>query len=193
MKPPTFDASISELQAVLDACRPLAPAITAAGQAIIASIQRGGKLLTCGNGGSAADALHLAEELVGRYHRERRALPAICLNADPTAITCICNDYGYEHVFSRGVEALGKPGDVLVGFTTSGNSANVIAAFHAAAALGVTTVLLAGRDGGLARGLCQHELVIPSQSTARIQEVHTLVLHQWLEMIDATDWPAILP
>jgi D-sedoheptulose 7-phosphate isomerase len=193
MTPPTFHASLTELQAVLEACRPLEPAITAAGQAIIASIQHGGKLLTCGNGGSAADALHLAEELVGRYHRERRALPALCLNADPTAITCICNDYGYDQVFSRGVEALGRPGDVLVGFTTSGNSANVIAAFHAAAARGVATVLLAGRDGGLARGLCQHEIIIPSENTARIQEVHTLVLHQWLEAIDATPWPASLP
>ena len=189
MNPPTFHASVTELQAVLEACRPLESAVAAAGQAIIASIQQGGKLLTCGNGGSAADALHLAEELVGRYHLERRALPAICLNADPTAITCICNDY----VFSRGVEALGRRGDVLVGFTTSGNSANVIAAFHAAAALGVTTVLLAGRDGGQARGLCQHEIIVPSGNTARIQEVHTLVLHQWLEAIDATPWPAVLP
>ena len=193
MNPPTFDTSVTELQAVLEACRPLESAVAAAGQAIIASILQGGKLLTCGNGGSAADALHLAEELVGRYHLERRALPAICLNADPTAITCICNDYGYEHVFSRGVEALGRRGDVLVGFTTSGNSANVIAAFHAAAALGVTTVLLAGRDGGQARGLCQHEIIVPSGNTARIQEVHTLVLHQWLEAIDATPWPVLLP
>ena len=193
MNPPTFNTSLSELQAVLEACRPLEPAVAAAGQAIIASILQGGKLLTCGNGGSAADALHLAEELVGRYHLERRALPAICLNADPTAITCICNDYGYEHVFSRSVEALGRRGDVLVGFTTSGNSANVIAAFHAAAALGVTTVLLAGRDGGQARGLCQHEIIVPSGNTARIQEVHTLVLHQWLEAIDATPWPPTLP
>ena len=193
MNPPTFNASLTELQGVLEACRPLESAVAAAGRAIIASIQQGGKLLTCGNGGSAADALHLAEELVGRYHLERRALPALCLNADPTAITCICNDYGYEHVFSRGIEALGRPGDVLVGFTTSGNSANVIAAFHAATARGVTTILLAGRDGGQARGLCQHEIIVPSQNTARIQEVHTLVLHQWLEAIDATQWPAILP
>ncbi len=193
MSPPTLATSLTELQALLDACRPLEPAVAAAGQAIIASILKGGKLLTCGNGGSAADALHLAEELVGRYHRERRALPALCLNADPTAITCICNDYGYDHVFSRGVEALGRAGDVLVGFTTSGNSANVIAAFHAAAALGITTVLLAGRDGGQARCLCQHEIIVPSQNTARIQEVHTLVLHQWLEAIDATAWPSVLP
>lgn len=193
MTAPTFQDSISELQSTLDACRPLAPAVEAAGRAIIASIQNGGKLLTCGNGGSAADALHLAEELVGRYHLERRALPALCLNADPTAITCICNDYGYENVFSRGVEALGRRGDILVGFTTSGNSANVIAAFRAAAKAGVSTVLLAGRDGGDARGLCDHEIIVASHNTARIQEIHTLVLHQWLEAIDATAWPEQWP
>ncbi|MCX6874505.1 MAG: SIS domain-containing protein [Verrucomicrobia bacterium] len=193
MTAPSFQTSLTELQAVLEACRVLAPAVEAAGQAIIGSIRHGGKLLTCGNGGSAADALHLAEELVGRYRLERRALPALCLNADPTAITCICNDYGYESVFSRGVEALGRCGDVLVGFTTSGNSANVIAAFRVAAKLGVTTILLAGRDGGKARNLCAHEIIVPCHNTARIQEVHTLILHQWLEAIDATAWPDLLP
>jgi len=193
MTHPSFETSLSELRGVLDASITLAPAVEAAGQAIITSILQGGKLLTCGNGGSAADALHLAEELVGRYHIERRALPGLCLNADPTAITCICNDYGYEQVFARGVEALGRRGDVLVGFTTSGNSANVIAAFHAAASLGLTTILLAGRDGGQARGLCHHEIIVPSNNTARIQEVHTFVLHQWLEAIDATCWPEVLP
>ena len=193
MTPPSFEISLTELREVLDACRALAPAVETTGRAIITSIQSGGKLLTCGNGGSAADALHLAEELVGRYSIERRALPGLCLNADPTAITCICNDYGYEQVFARGVQALARPGDVLVCFTTSGNSANVIAAFHAAANIGVTTILLAGRNGGLARGLCQHEIIVPSNNTARIQEVHTLVLHQWLEAIDATPWPERLP
>jgi phosphoheptose isomerase len=189
----TFQSSIDELQSVLTASSALAPAVEAAGRAIVEALLAGGKLLTCGNGGSAADALHLAEELVGRYAVERRALPAVCLNADPTAITCICNDYGYEKVFSRGVEALGKPGDVLVGFTTSGNSANVIAAFEAAAPRSVTTILVAGKSGGNARGLCDHEIIVPSDNTARIQEVHTLVLHQWLEAIDATSWPDRLP
>jgi D-sedoheptulose 7-phosphate isomerase len=185
---PSFQQSLDELAALTTACAPLAPAVEAAGQAILAALIRGDKLLTCGNGGSAADALHLAEELVGRYSRDRRALAGLCLNADPTAITCICNDYGYEHVFSRAVEALGKPGDVLVGFTTSGNSANVIKAFEAAEKSGITTVLLAGKDGGKARGTCDHEIVVPSHNTARIQEIHTLVLHQWLEIIDAHDW-----
>ena len=185
---PSFQQSLEELAALTAACAPLAPVVDAAGAAILAALVAGNKLMTCGNGGSAADALHLAEELVGRYSRDRRALAGLCLNADPTAITCICNDYGYEHVFSRGVEALGKPGDVLVGFTTSGNSDNVIRAFEVAAGIGITTILLAGKDGGKARGSCNHEIIIPSQNTARIQEIHTLVLHQWLEAVDAHDW-----
>lgn len=185
---PTFAQSVAELQSVLQSCNALAPAVEASGAAILASLRAGGTLLTCGNGGSAADALHLSEELVGRYRRERRALPSVCLNADPTAITCICNDYGYEQVFSRAVEALGRRGDVLVGFTTSGNSANVLAAFAAAKKRGVVTVLLAGKDGGKARGTCDHEIIVPSKNTARIQEIHTLVLHQWLEAIDIHDW-----
>lgn len=189
----TFQSSVTELQAVLAAASKIGPPVESAGRAIVRALLAGNKLMTCGNGGSAADSLHLAEELVGRYAIERRALPALCLNADPTAITCICNDYGYERVFSRGVEALGKPGDVLVGFTTSGNSANVIAAFEAAAARGVTTILLTGKSGGRARGTCDHEIIVPSDNTARIQEVHTLVLHQWLEAIDATEWPDTLP
>ena len=188
MPVPSFIDSIAELRAVLQATEALAPQVESASHAILESLKNGGKLLTCGNGGSAADAMHLAEELVGRYHKDRRALPAICLNADPTAITCICNDYGYEKVFSRGIEALGKAGDVLVGFTTSGNSANVLAAFAAAKSMGITTVLLAGRDGGKARGSCDHEIIVPSDSTSRIQEIHTLVLHQWLESIDAVEW-----
>lgn len=185
---PSFIESIAELRAALKSAETLAPQVDSAGIAILKALKCGCKLLTCGNGGSAADAMHLAEELVGRYHRDRPALPAICLNADPTAITCICNDYGYEKVFSRGIEALGKPGDVLVGFTTSGNSANVLAAFAAAKSLGITTVLLAGRGGGKARGSCDHEIIVPSDSTSRIQEIHTLVLHQWLESIDAVEW-----
>lgn len=185
---PSFIDSIAELRAALKSAESLAPQVDSAGIAILKALKCGCKLLTCGNGGSAADAMHLAEELVGRYRRDRPALPAICLNADPTAITCICNDFGYEKVFSRGIEALGKPGDVLVGFTTSGNSANVLAAFAAAKSLGITTVLLAGRDGGKARGSCDHEIIVPSDSTSRIQEIHTLVLHQWLESIDAVEW-----
>jgi len=188
MATPTFKESLDELRSVLTASTALAPAVSTVGEAILASLRQGGKLLTCGNGGSAADALHLAEELVGRYKIERRALPAICLNSDVTALTCIGNDYGYDAIFARQVEALGRRGDVLVGFTTSGNSANVLAAFAAARARGITTVLLSGKDGGKARTQCDYPIIVPSATTARIQEVHTLVLHQWLEAIDAADW-----
>jgi D-sedoheptulose 7-phosphate isomerase len=188
MATPTFTESLEELRSVLTASTALAPVVTTVGEAILASLRQGGKLLTCGNGGSAADALHLAEELVGRYKIERRALPAICLNSDVTALTCIGNDYGYDAIFARQVEALGRRGDVLVGFTTSGNSANVLAAFAAARARGITTVLLSGKDGGKARTQCDYPIIVPSATTARIQEVHTLVLHQWLEAIDAADW-----
>jgi D-sedoheptulose 7-phosphate isomerase len=188
MSIPRFSESLEELRAVLASGLALEPAVNAAGEAILASLRTGGKLLTCGNGGSAADALHLSEELVGRYRIDRRALPAICLNSDVTALTCIANDYGYDTVFARQVEALGRAGDVLVGFSTSGNSANVLAAFAAARARGVITVLLSGKDGGKARTQCDHALVVPSATTARIQEVHTLILHQWLEAIDGADW-----
>jgi D-sedoheptulose 7-phosphate isomerase len=161
-----------------------------AGEAILTCLKNGGQLLTCGNGGSAADALHLAEELVGRYKVERRPLPAICLNADVTALTCIANDYGYDRIFSRQIEAFGRPGDVLVAFSTSGNSANALAALACAEPMGLVTILLSGKDGGAAKGTCDHEIIVPSDTTARIQEIHTLILHQWLEQIDATDWPS---
>jgi D-sedoheptulose 7-phosphate isomerase len=183
-----FQSALDELSAVLTASACLSDTVSETGAAILASLLRGGQLLTCGNGGSAADALHLAEELVGRYRRERRALPAICLAADPTALTCIGNDYGFDRVFSRGVEALGRPGDILVAFSTSGNSPNVLAALQAARARGVISILLSGKDGGQARSLADHSIVVPSANTARIQEVHTLVLHQWLETIDAHPW-----
>jgi len=186
-----FSKALRELSDVLASCAALEEAVERAGNAILASLKRGGKLLTCGNGGSAADALHLAEELVGRYDADRRALPAVCLNADVTALTCIANDYGYDRVFSRQVEALGKPGDVLVGFTTSGNSPNVLAAFRAAGEIGVTTVFLGSKNGVAAKTLCDHEIIVPSFTTARIQEVHTLILHQWLEAVDATDWSTL--
>jgi D-sedoheptulose 7-phosphate isomerase len=186
--PRSFEESARELTTVLGACASLDGIVHAVGEKVVECLRNGGKVLTCGNGGSAADALHLAQELVGCYERDRRALPAVCLSADATALTCIGNDYGFERIFARGVEALGKKGDVLVAFTTSGNSPNVLAALEAARRLGVVTVVLTGKNGGKARALCDHALVVPSETTARIQEVHTLILHQWLEAIDAQDW-----
>src|ERR1041385_3593615 len=179
-----FRNALQELSSLLESCKQLESAVERAGESILACLGRGGKLLTCGNGGSAADALHLAEELVGRYDADRRALPAVCLNADVTALTCIGNDYGYDRIFSRQVEPLGRWGDVLVGFTTSGNSPNVLAAFQTARAMDVRTVFLGEKNGGKAKGSCDHEIIVPSFTTARIQEVHTLILHQWLEAVD---------
>ncbi|MEO8614624.1 MAG: SIS domain-containing protein [Luteolibacter sp.] len=186
--PPSFSDSLAELQSVLTACGCLSESVAAAGEAIVSCLRAGNKLITCGNGGSAADALHLSEELVGRYQVDRPPLPAICLSSDVTALTCIANDYGYDQIFARQVRALGKSGDVFVGFTTSGNSPNVLAAFEQARARGLETILLSGKNGGKANGTCDHEIIVPSANTARIQEVHTLVLHQWLEGIDACDW-----
>lgn len=184
----SFEHSLQELAAVLNATNALAPLVKTAGVCVLECLKAGGKLLTCGNGGSAADALHLAQELVGCYERDRPALPAVCLSGDATALTCIGNDYGFEEIFARGVEAFGRPGDVLVAFSTSGNSPNVVAALQRGRARGLKTVLLSGHDGGAARALADHVLLVPSGTTARIQEVHTLILHQWLEAIDAHDW-----
>lgn len=161
------------------------PAIRASGNAMARALRAGRKVLTCGNGGSAADAMHLAEELVGRYRHNRPALAAVALNSDATALTCIANDFGYDAVFSRQVEALGQKGDVLVVFTTSGNSANILNALAAAKKRGVITVALLGKGGGKARGRADHEIILASDDGARVQEAHTLILHLWLELIEA--------
>lgn len=147
-------------------------------------LRRGCKVLVCGNGGSAADAQHFAAELTGRYLKERRALAAIALTTDTSALTAIGNDYSYDYIFARQVEALGRPGDVLVGISTSGNSSNVIAAVEAARSLGVRTVGILGRDGGRLASLVDDALIVPSKVTARIQEVHEMVFHFWCEALD---------
>jgi len=152
--------------------------------AIADALQEGGKVLTAGNGGSAADALHLAEELTGRYKNDRRALPAIALAADATALTCIGNDFGFDRIFSRQVEALGAPGDILVLFTSSGNSQNLILALEEAKARGVRTVALLGRGGGKLKGRADVEWIVPSASGARVQELHGWALHVILEVVE---------
>jgi D-sedoheptulose 7-phosphate isomerase len=146
--------------------------------------ERGGRLYTCGNGGSAAEALHLAEEFIGRYRSDRRPYPAVCLAADATALTCIANDYGFDAVFARQVEALGRPGDALCVFTTSGQSANIVRALQAARARQVRTLGLLGKGGGEAAGLCDVALIVDSIDTAPIQEAHQVVLHLILEMFE---------
>ena len=147
-------------------------------------LKRGCRILVCGNGGSAADAQHFAAELSGRYVKERRALAGIALTVDSSALTAIGNDYGFDRVFSRQVEALGRPGDLLVGISTSGNSPNVMLAVEAAKKLGMRTLALVGRDGGKLKAIADDALVVPSPVTARIQEVHLMIYHFWCEILD---------
>ena len=147
-------------------------------------LRSGGTLYTAGNGGSAAQALHLAEELIGRYRDDRPPQRAICLNADPTALTCIANDYGFEHIFSRQVEALVKPGDTLLVLSTSGDSANVVKALQTAGLRGATTIGLLGASGGACRELCDHSIVAAGRDSAHIQEVHQVVIHVICEVIE---------
>ena len=141
------------------------------------AVLSGGKILTCGNGGSAAEALHLSEELIGRYEKDRPPIASICLNADPTALTCIGNDYGFDRIFSRQCEALVREGDILIVFSTSGNSANLIEALKTTRSSGGRTIGLLGRDGGEAKTLCDQSLIAPGEDSAAIQECHQVALH----------------
>jgi D-sedoheptulose 7-phosphate isomerase len=159
--------------------------IAAIAEACAGALRRGGKLLLAGNGGSAADAQHLAAEFVGRFRTERAALAAIALTTDTSLLTAVANDYGFEHVFARQVAALGQRGDVLIGISTSGNSANVLEAVRAASDKGMVTVGLTGGDGGRLAALCDHAFAVPATDTARIQECHILVGHAVCEWIDA--------
>ncbi len=151
------------------------------------SIVNGKKLLIFGNGGSAADAQHIAAELTGRYKSERRGLPAIALTTDTSALTAIGNDYGYKEVFKRQVEALANEGDVVIGISTSGNSKNVIKALKKAKKLGCKTIGFSGRDGGKMNGVCDINIVVPSNDTPRIQEMHILIGHIICQAVD-NEW-----
>lgn len=181
---PTFQAQLESSQAVLQALGQQAAQAEAIAARVRDTLLDGRMLLTCGNGGSATDAQHLAEELIGRYRGNRRALAAVALTADSAALTCIANDFGYEAVFARQVEGLGRPGDLLLCFSTSGNSANITAALRAARARGLGTIALLGKDGGAARELADHALVVPASDTARIQEAHLQVLHYICEVVE---------
>ncbi len=179
-----FQQSIAVKQAAAPA---LAAPVAQAAECIVQALLQGAKLLACGNGGSAADAQHLASELVNRFERERPGLPAIALTTDSSALTSIANDYDFRHVFARQLKALGQAGDVLVAITTSGNSANVAEAVTAAHERDLQVIALTGRDGGnLADSLRDGdiEIRVTAQSTARIQEVHLLVIHCLCELID---------
>jgi len=176
---------LEELEFVVRACQSLLPQISTAGDLIVKCLNDGHTLFACGNGGSACDALHLVEELVGRYRTNRRALPAICLNADPAILTCISNDWDYASIFSRQLEALARKGDLLVTFSSSGNSQNLLHALAVADHQQMPTLSLLGKDGGTIAGKSTSEIIIPSQNTARIQEMHTWILHELLEQVEA--------
>jgi D-sedoheptulose 7-phosphate isomerase len=181
----TFDASLAETLKTFQALTTLRPAIDQAGQMILGTLRRGGKLLICGNGGSAAEAAHFATELVGRYAKNRRSLPAIALSADGSLLSCIGNDYGYEQVFARQIEGLAAAGDLVVVLTSSGNSANIVAALQAARARGLESVAFLGRGGGAAKGLATIDLIMPGPSGAAAQEAHLFLIHHFCEQIDA--------
>ena len=151
---------------------------------IISTLKEGKKVLLAGNGGSAADAQHIAAELSGRFVKERRALPGIALTTDTSALTSIANDYGYQFVFSRQLEALAQPGDLFIGISTSGNSEGILKAFESAQKLQCKTLGLSGRNGGKMNGLCDLNIIVPSDITARIQEMHILIGHILCKAVD---------
>jgi D-sedoheptulose 7-phosphate isomerase len=163
--------------------------LEAAVGAVVLCLQVGGKVLIFGNGGSAADAQHIAAELVGRYKAERRGLAAVALTTDTSALTAIANDYGYDRVFARQVEALAKPGDVVVGISTSGNSPSVVEAFTTAERAGCTTVALTGRDGGRIGRVADVHLNVPHDDTARVQEAHITLGHILCELVERAMGP----
>ena len=172
-------------QTVIAQLEPLIPAIHDLGERLRDCLNSGGKILLMGNGGSAADCQHIAAEIVGRYQRERRGLPAIALTTDSSILTSVGNDFGFEHVFSRQVEALCAPDDIVIGISTSGNSANVVAAIEAAARVGAYRVALTGAGGGRLADICDLTLAVPSAETPRIQEAHILIGHILCELAEA--------
>ena len=179
-----FQESIATKQASLD----LAPTIAAAAALMTRCLLEDGKILSCGNGGSAADAQHFSSELLNRFELERPGLPAMALTTDSSTITSIANDYAFVEVFAKQVRALGQPADVLLAISTSGNSENVVRAIHAAHERGLKIVALTGRDGGVIAGALASgdiEIRVPADRTCRIQEVHLLVIHCLCDLIDA--------
>ncbi len=157
-------------------------------QMLVDTFKSGGNVFACGNGGSHCDAMHFAEEFTGRYRKDRRPLGALALG-DPSHVTCVSNDYGFEHIFSRQVESLGRPGDLLLGLSTSGQSKNVIQAFTAAQAKGIKTVALLGRDGGALKSLADLAIVVPAQTSDRIQEIHIKLIHTAIEAVERELFP----
>jgi D-sedoheptulose 7-phosphate isomerase len=177
MTDPNFLNNLHEHLSLFQQLNSLDQHVDQAINACVHSLRAGGKLMFCGNGGSAADSQHLAAEFTGRFIKDRPPVAAIALSTDTSALTCIANDYSFEAIFARQVQAIGKPGDCLIAISTSGNSGNVLSAVAAAKALGITCIGLLGRDGGKLKPECDVSIVVPSQVTARIQEAHILIGH----------------
>jgi D-sedoheptulose 7-phosphate isomerase len=178
-------AEWDEHRSVAEDAAALLPTVEEMARALIDALGRGGKLIVFGNGGSAADAQHFAGELLGRFRDTRRPLPAISLSADPSVVTCIANDFSYDDLFARQVEALARPDDVVIGITTSGQSENVVRGLAAAATVGARTMAWTGADPGPAGAAATMSLAVPSRTTARIQEMHTLAMHVICVAVDA--------
>ena len=178
-----IQASIDTKQKILDDVQ-LMEIISEVGRQCVALYQNGKKTLLAGNGGSAADAQHIAAELVGRYGFDRPSIPSVALTTDTSNLTAIGNDYGYDKVFSRQMEGMGSEGDLFIGISTSGNSENIVNAINAAKAKGVTTVALVGRDGGKMAELADYAIIVPSNDTPRIQESHILIGHMICDIIE---------
>ncbi|MGZ8271680.1 MAG: D-sedoheptulose 7-phosphate isomerase [Methylophilus sp.] len=171
--------------AMFSALEPLFPLISDVGIAMQNCIKNGGKILLMGNGGSAADSQHIAAEIVGRYKKERKGLAAIALTTDTSILTSVGNDYGYDYIFARQIEGLCRPEDLVIGITTSGNSKNVVSAIEAANEIGATTVGLTGGSGGKLTALCNYNIVVPADVTARIQEAHIFIGHCICEILES--------
>ncbi len=172
-----FQHNLSQHLALFNRLAVLDDSVMTAARLVTESLRQGGKLMICGNGGSAADSQHIAAEFTGRFIEDRKPLAALALSTDTSALTCIGNDYSFAEVFSRQVAGLGRAGDCLIGISTSGNSENVLRAVEAARATGITTIGLLGRDGGKLAKLCDHAVIVPDRVTARIQEAHILIGH----------------
>ncbi len=182
----TFEKSLSETVRTLQALADIRPAIDQASALVLETLKAGGKLLVCGNGGSAAEAAHFATELVGRYRSDRRSLPAVALSSDGPLVTCIGNDYGFDQVFARQIAGLAKPGDLVVVITSSGNSANILEALSESGRQGLRSIALLGRSGGKAKGLATCEIVVPGASGAAAQECHLFLIHYFCELVETT-------
>jgi D-sedoheptulose 7-phosphate isomerase len=180
----TFEKSLADTVRTLESLAEIRPSIDAAAGLIMSTLQGGGKLMVCGNGGSAAEAAHLATELVGRFDGKRKALPAVALSSDGSLVSCIGNDFGFEHVFARQIEGLGRPGDLVVAITSSGNSPNIVAALKEAKRLGIKSLAFLGRGGGKAKGLATCELLVPGSRGPSAQESHLFLIHYFCELIE---------